>query len=226
MKKFFRHALSNDGFTLVEVLVALGLTATVLAVMAAFFMNFSRASTLQNAAAGAQHSARAGIEYMLQDIRMAGLDPLEKAGAGIEEITASGRKLRFSSDRCDLPVGSSGCPNPEPDGDLDDISEIVTYLYDAGQKAIKRCLYESSGSYGKDESSGSCQSILEKVVANPDGTPVFCFLDNDDHLITDNNARSRIRSLIVTLTVEEPAGFKKNVARTYSCRVRLRNIGL
>jgi prepilin-type N-terminal cleavage/methylation domain-containing protein len=226
MKKLLRHAHSAKGFTLVEVLVALGLAATVLGIMTAFLVNFTRASTAQNAAAGAQQSARAGIEYMLQDIRMAGLDPLEKTDAGVEEITASGRKLRFSSDRCDLPVGSSGCPNPEPDGELDDISEIVTYLYDAGQKAIKRCLYEETGSYGKDESSGACQSILEKVIANPDGTPVFTFLDNGDNLITNNNERSRIRSLILTLTVEEPAGFNKKVARTYSSRVRLRNIGL
>jgi type II secretory pathway pseudopilin PulG len=221
-----RQALSKDGFTLVEVLVALGLAATVLGIMAAFLLNFSRAATLQNAAAAAQHSARAGIECMLQEIRMAGLDPLEKTGAGLEEISASGRKLRFSSDRCDLPVGSSGCPNPQPDGDLDDISEIVTYLYDAGQKAIKRCLYEEPGSYGKDESSGACQIILENVIANPDGAPVFAFLDNGENIITNNSERNRIRSLILTLTVEEPAGFNKKVARTFSSRVRLRNIGL
>lgn len=54
MKKgFFNCVHSNDGFTLMELLVALGLTATVLGIMVAFFMNFSRASTIQNAAAGA-----------------------------------------------------------------------------------------------------------------------------------------------------------------------------
>jgi len=75
MKKvFFSYAHSNDGFTLMELLVALGLTATVLGIMVAFFMNFSRASTIQNAAASAQHSVRAGLEYIMQDIRMAGLD--------------------------------------------------------------------------------------------------------------------------------------------------------
>jgi type IV pilus assembly protein PilW len=225
-KDFFNYAHANDGFTLMELLVALGLTATVLGIMVAFFINFSRASTIQNAAAGAQHSARAGIEYIMQDIRMAGLDPLEKAGAGIEEITASGKKLRFSSDRCNLPVASSGCPNPEPDGDLDDDSEIVTYFYDAAQKTLKRCLYELSATYGSDSSSGSCQAVLEKVIANPDGTPVFTFLDNGDAAITNNNDRNQIRSVILTLTVEEPAGLKNKVARTYSSRVRLRNIGL
>ncbi|MCU0601477.1 MAG: hypothetical protein MUC33_02290 [Desulfobacterales bacterium] len=207
-------------------MIALGLTATVLGIMTAFFMNFSRASTIQNASAGAQHSARAGLEYIMQDIRMAGLDPLEKAGAGIDEITASGKKLRFSSDRCNLPVASSGCPNPEPDGDLDDDSEIVTYLYDAGQKTMKKCLYEKADSYGKDSSSGACQFVLENVITNPDDIPVFTFLDDEDGKISDNNERSRIRTVILTLTVEEPAGRNNKVARTYSSRVRLRNIGL
>jgi type IV pilus assembly protein PilW len=225
-KAFLSCAQSEDGFTLMELLVALGLAATVLGIMVAFFMNFSRASTIQNAAAGAQHSARAGIEYIMQDIRMAGLDPLAKAGAGIEEITASGRKLRFSADRCNLPVGSSGCPDPEPDGDLDDASEIVTYLYDAAQKTLRRCLYELPATYGSDSSSGTCQTVLEKVIANPDGIPVFTFLDNDDAVINNDNDRSLIRSVILTLTVEEPAGRSNKVARTYSSRVRLRNIGL
>jgi hypothetical protein len=67
---------------------------------------------------------------------------------------------------------------------------------------------------------------LEKVIANPDGTPVFTFLDNGDAAITNNNDRNQIRSVILTLTVEEPAGLKNKVARTYSSRVRLRNIGL
>jgi hypothetical protein len=162
----------------------------------------------------------------LQDIRMAGLDPLETAGAGIEEITASGKKLRFSSDRCNLPVASSGCSNPEPDGDLDDDSEIVTYLHDATQKTLKKCLYELPATYGLDSSSGSCQVVLEKVIANPDGIPVFTFLDSDDGVIDQNDDRSLIRTVILTLTVEEPAGRTNKVARTYSSRVRLRNIGL
>jgi type IV pilus assembly protein PilW len=227
MKKvLFNYAHSNDGFTLAELLVALGLAATVLGIMVAFFLNFSRASTIQNAAASAQHSARAGLEYILQDVRVAGLDPLQKAGAGIEEITASGKKLRFSSDRCNLPVASAGCYNPEPDGDLDDDSEIVTYLYDAAQKTLKKCLYELPATYGLDSSSGSCMAVLEKVVANPEGIPVFTFLDNDDALVTDNNDRGLIRAVILTLTIEEPAGRMNKVARTYSSRVRLRNIGL
>jgi type IV pilus assembly protein PilW len=226
--KFFdvRPVFSNLGFTLAELLVALGLTATVLGIMVNLLVNFTRVSTIQNAGAMAQQSVRAGIDYILYDIRLAGMDPFKIAGAGIEEISTSGKKLRFSSDRCNLPIKSSGCPIPEPDGDLDDDSELVTYFYDSGKKALRRCLYELPTTHGIDAVSGSCQNVLEKVASNPDDIPVFAFLDEKDLVITSNNDRSRIRTIILTLTVEEPVGYDRNIGRTYSSRVHLRNIDL
>jgi type IV pilus assembly protein PilW len=220
------HARSDHGFTLAELLVGLGLAATVLGVMVSLFISLSRATTIQNAAATAQQSVRSGLDYILYDIRLAGMDPLKTAGAGIEEISANGKKMRFSSDRCNLPISSAGCPNPEPDGDLDDDSEVVTYFYDAGKKVLKRCLYEVSATFGLDAASGSCQNVLEKVAPNPDNIPVFAFLNDDDVAIVDNSDRSRIRTVIITLTVQETIGSNKIVGRTYSSRVRLRNIGL
>ena len=75
----------DSGFTLVELLIALGLGSVVLGIMVAFFMNLTRSSIAQNAAALAQHSARAGVEHIVNDLRMAGLDPLKTAGAGIKD---------------------------------------------------------------------------------------------------------------------------------------------
>jgi type IV pilus assembly protein PilW len=219
------YARSANGFTLAEILVALGLAALVIGGMIRFFINFSRVSTVQNVAAGAQQSVRAGIDYVLRDIRMAGMDPFKTSGAGIEEISASGKKLRFTSDRCNQPIISSGCSKPLPDGDLDDDSEIVTYFYDTGKRALKRCLYELPATFGVDASSGSCQNVLEKVAPNIDNIPVFTFLDSAGVAITKNDDRLLIRTVILTLTVNEPAGFIKNVSRTYSSRVCLRNIG-
>jgi hypothetical protein len=64
------------------------------------------------------------------------------------------------------------------------------------------------------------------VVTNPGGIPFFTFLDGENNEVTDNLERGRIRTVILTLTVEEPAGIKKTMSRTYSSRVSLRNIGL
>lgn len=219
------RARSTNGFTLAELLVALGLTALVIGGMVKFFINFSRVSTVQKAAAGAQQSVRAGIEYVLHDIRAAGMDPLKTWGAEIEEISASGKKLRFSSDRCNQPIISSGCSKPAPDGDLDDDSEIVTYFYDAGKRALKRCLYEFPSTFGVDASSGLCQNVIEKVTPNIENIPVFTFLNGAGGAITHNDDRRLIRTVILTLTVNESAGSMKNVSRTYSSRVSLRNIG-
>jgi len=55
-------------------------------------------------------------------------------------------------------------------------------------------------------------------VANPDGIPLFTFLDGENNEVTDNLERGRIRTVILTLTVEEPAGIKKTMSRTYSSR--------
>jgi hypothetical protein len=174
----------------------------------------------QNAAAGAQHSARAGVEYVLHDLRMAGLDPHKTAGARIEEISPAGSKLRFTADRCDQPINSSGCIRPSPDGDLDDQSEEVTYQYDSERRSLRRCFYES------DPDRETCVNLIDRVAPNPNGIPLFIFLDDKNNEVTENQDRNRIRAVVFTLTIEEPAGLKKIVTRTHSSRVRLRNIGL
>jgi type II secretory pathway pseudopilin PulG len=213
-------ARTEDGFTLAELVIALGLMGLVLGIMVAFFMTLIRSTVAQNAAAEAQHSARAGIEHIVHDLRMAGLDPLSTAGASIAEITSNGSKLRFTSDRCDQPINSSGCDQPSPDGDVNDQSEEVTYLYDAARRSLRRCFYES------DPHRVTCVNFIDRVAPNPAGVPLFVFLDDENHEITDNWDRDRIRTVILTLTVEEPAGLKKSTLRTYTSRVSLRNVGL
>jgi hypothetical protein len=196
-------------------------------IMVIFLVNLSRSSSSQNAAASAQQSVRAGLEYIVYELRMAGLDPFKTAEAGIEEITATGNKLRFSLDRCNLPVGAPGsCTSPAPDGDVDDMSERVTYVYDSAGRVLRRCLYETADTYGTDTSDGTCQPVLERVVPNPEGLAIFTFLDNTGAAITSDSNRGRIRTVILSLTIAEPAGQQKTVTRTYSSRVRLRNIGL
>lgn len=216
----------ESGYSLAELLVALGLAGVVLALLVSFFTQVHRAAALQQASASAQQSARAALDYMLHELRLAGFDPLRRAGAAIEEIGAGGRKLRFSADRCDEPPGSGGCLQPQPDGDLDDAGEQVTYYHDPGQQALRRCLYEDPATFGADAVSGSCQRLLDRVVANPQGIPLFTCLDENGEPITDNGERDRIRSVVVTLTVAEPGGGGRTVTRTYASRLRLRNIGL
>ena len=221
MNQTDRQAASH-GFTVVELLVALGLAAVVFGLIVSFFADMGRSTTTQNAAAAAQQTARAGVDFMAQELRLAGLDPLNSAGAGIEEIslTGDGTKIRFTSDSCNVEVGDSGtCENPEPDGNINGKNERVTYLYDAGSRVLRRYLYEGTASQ-------TWTPLLEQVEPNPGNVPLFTFLDGNGLPITVNNDRGEIRTVLITLTVHEPAGRSKAVARTYSSRVRLRNIGL
>ena len=219
--------LGHRGFSLVELLVAMALAGLVLGLLVNFFANLTRSSAAQNAAANAQQAARTSVDYMVGELRAAGMDPLKSAGAGIEEISSGGGKLRFTADRCDLPIGSSGkCDNPVPDGDVEDITERVTFVYDAAASTLRRCFYETAATHGTSGSDGACEPLVAGVVANPDGSPLFRFLDESENPVLTNADRGAIRTVIVTLTVEEPAGRNRSAARTYSSRVRLRNIGL
>jgi type II secretory pathway component PulJ len=219
MDRTHRRA-ANQGFSVVELLVALGMAAVVFGLIVSFFADMSRSTTTQNAAAAAQQTARAGVDFMAQELRLAGLDPLNRAGAGIEEIAGDGTKIRFTADSCNLMPGDSGtCANPVPDGKVDGKNERVTYLYDSGSRVLRRYLYEGTGSQ-------SWMPFLEQVEPNPGGIPLFTFLDANGLPITDNAKRADIRTIIITLTVQEPGGRSKMVARTYSSRVRLRNMGL
>lgn len=211
---------SEDGFTLAELLVGLGVAAVLLTLIVSFFTEISRSSTTQNAAAAAQQTARAGVDFLVQELRLAGLDPLGEAGAGIELITSDGTKIRFTADSCNLPRGdSNSCTQPMPDGDVEGKNERITYSYDRASRTLRRELYE-------DTTSATGMPLISGVVPNPGNVALFTFLDAQDNPIVDNNARGLIRTVIVNLTVEEPAGRRGVVARTYTSRVRLRNIGL
>jgi hypothetical protein len=92
----------------------------------------------------------------------------------------------------------------------------VTYWYDAGSRVLRRYLYEGTPSQ-------TWMPLLEQVEPNPGNVPLFTFLDGNGSPTT---VRGDIRTVLITLTVLEPAGRSKTVERTYSSRVRLRNIGL
>ena len=123
-----------------------------------------------------------------------------------------------------------GCKDPEPDGDLDDNSERVTYFYNVGEQELKRCLGEDDGPANPETvvNPTRCEGIINSVVPNPDGTPLFRYFDDSDppNQINDNASRGQIRTVVITLTVQEQAGLDDPVSRTYTRRVRCRNIGL
>ena len=210
-----RQAASR-GFTVVELLVALGLAAVVFGLIVSFFANMSRSTTTQNAAAAAQQTARAGVDFMAQELRLAGLDPLNSAGAGIEQIlgpprsvsrptAAMWRSATAAPARTRCRTGTSTARTNEcPTGTMPAVGLCAaTCMRAPPVKPGHRCWSRSS--------------------RTPATSRFSRFVDGNDSPTT---VLGDIRTVIITLTVQEPAGRSKTVTRTYSSRVRLRNIGL
>ena len=109
----FSQRHTSAGFSVVEMLLVLGAMAIMFGAIYSGFERLTRSYTAENVKAGTQQSARIGVEMMVQDIRLAGLNPVGTAGAGI--VAATPTALQFTADS-------------NFDGDLDDPFENITYV--------------------------------------------------------------------------------------------------
>ncbi len=87
---------NNNGFTLIEVMIALAIVSIVLGSMYGLFSNMNKSFTSQNVASNTQETLRSGINYLIRDFRMAGYDPTGDAGAGI--TIATNTSIQFTAD--------------------------------------------------------------------------------------------------------------------------------
>ncbi|OGP56723.1 MAG: hypothetical protein A2V65_07860 [Deltaproteobacteria bacterium RBG_13_49_15] len=192
--------LPPAGFSLVEVLVVIAMVSVMMPVMYYTFTRLARSYTTQDVVGDVQQNVRYGVEYMVRDIRMTGLDPLETAGTGIEVATAT--TIRVTSD---LNV----------DGDLidpvagQDQFERITYTYDVVNNQLDQILYEGTPS-------ASTQALIENVVALN-----FTYLDANDAVTA---VLADIRSVVIDMTVQEPAGLDGMINRRLTTRAGCRNL--
>lgn len=195
----------SEGFSLIEMLISLAVLSLFLVAIYTILLGQTRSYTTQEVAAGAQQTVRMAIEFMASDLRLAGLDPLKSANPGFELATATA--FRVTSDRVDIASGDT-----EANGQIDDeLFERVTYRYDATDDTIDQVLYE-----------GSPFQDTQELVTNVTGV-TFRYFDESG---AETDVLSEIRSVGLLLTVEEPAGRDGMIERTYSTRIRCRNLGL
>jgi prepilin-type N-terminal cleavage/methylation domain-containing protein len=191
------------GFTLIELLVALGIGAIVLSAIYSVYGGLTRSYTTQNVAADIQQVVRAGIDFMVEDMITAGLNPNNAAGIGIAVATST--SIRFSADR-------------NMNGTLDaGTSEEITYAYVPTSNRLDQCLDVTIGT-------ADCQPFIDNVTAL-----TFTYLDAAGNDLGDPVAHADlddIRTIVISMTVQEPAGRQGMIARTYSTRFRCRNLGI
>jgi type IV pilus assembly protein PilW len=195
------------GFSLNELLVAMVIMSVVSSAIYGVFSISGRSYTTQSVTADVQQSVRSAMELMLQDIRAAGLDPTASGNFGIE--LAEAEKLRFTSDSIDAGLNDFN-------GTLDDTNaERITYVRQSTQ--LNQILYETTDS----ESSAPLISDVQDLK--------FTYFDADGNDLgspVPSAQLSDIRTINVSITVEEPAGRNAPVRRTLTNGVKCRNMGL
>jgi len=113
----------NKGFTLIELMIVLAITSGVIAGTYWTFASQNRAYGMQEEVARMQQNLRTAMYIMGREIRMAGYDPTEDAGATI--LTANANSITFTMDD-----NIDGTLDADLDGAFDN-SEGITYsLYD------------------------------------------------------------------------------------------------
>ena len=121
LKQSFRHL--NQGFTIVELLVAMVVALLALGAIYSTFLNQHKSYVVQEETAAMNQNLRIALFYVQREIRMAGCDPTGNANARI--ITANATSINFTEDvRGDLDGSDS-------DGDTDDANEDITYCLKA-----------------------------------------------------------------------------------------------
>jgi type IV pilus assembly protein PilW len=187
------------GFTLIELLVAICMLSIFMAAVISVMVPLRRSYTTQEVAAGAQQNVRMALAYMVNDIRLAGLDPSQQANTGFEQAIAT--SIQFTSDR--VPEGSS-----EGNGTIDDdYFERVTYYWNVPDNTLRLRLYNSQE-----------QTLVDNVTGLR-----FRYFDRDGNATAD---LTEIRAVEISLTVQEPAGRDGTLERSYSTWVRCRNMGI
>ncbi|UCG06192.1 MAG: prepilin-type N-terminal cleavage/methylation domain-containing protein [Desulfobacterales bacterium] len=206
----------SSGFTMLEVLMVIAILSIAFGTIYKTFDTFNRAYTTENVVAGVQQKTRIGVEFMVQDIRQAGLDPFETAGAGITK--ASLIEIRFSADRdvdgvLDEPLVADGLS----ESDL----ERIGYAYDS-VSLLEMFLRKEDGSVESQD------ILLDNVTGL-----TFGYLDGEESDLIDYSLMppevppdrlDEIRTVVISLTTQRPAGRDEPVSRTYTTRVRCRNL--
>ena len=196
--------INRKGFTVVELLISLSIMSIALTSIYGLYISYVRVYTTEGVTTRVQQNVRASMNMMVRDIRMSGLDPTESGLFGIREITD--HYIRFTADR-------------DMDGELNDPDiaagtaesnlEHIAYAYN-GTNLLEMILYHP------DKTIESRDTLMDNV-----SYLNFTYLDTDD---VETAALDEIRTVIIEMTVQKPAGREGTVSRTLRKRIRCRNL--
>ena len=201
-----------SGFTLIEVLVAVAMLSIFTVAAMGVLIPLSKSYTTTEVASNAQQVVRMAVEVIANDIRLAGLDPLQQLQgldgsglplAGFQEANAT--SVRFTCDRV-----ADG--DEEANGTIDDSNfENINYYYEAATQSLNLRLY-----------AGAPVQTSQQLVNNITNLR-FRYYDEDGNETGD---LQEIRAVQIDMTVEEDVGSEGTIERSYTTRVLCRNLGV
>jgi prepilin-type N-terminal cleavage/methylation domain-containing protein len=235
---------NNKGFTLVELLVAVAISACVLTAICSLYVSSDKVYTAQNQVAQAQQDARAGLDILGREIRMAGfIAPADRIAIN----TDVGLPVSDGTNES-LEEATATSITFEVDTDNDGVTETVRYAYDPNPAilAITRQEWTWNGA-GWQEWTDGTGNPLGPLTIIPNVTACIFVYDTDADpangtLAFPLTAADRSTVRVVTITIEvrtartDPSYVNRDTTstqintnyrtRTLQSRFFVRNMGL
>ncbi len=181
--------LSNQGFTLTELLVAIFIAGVVAAGIYSTFYSQQKSYLAQEQIAAMQQNLRGAMHILGRDIRMAGYDPTGWATTGIQ--TAQANSIRFTMD-----VTDDAGTGP-PDGDTGDPNEDITY-------ALVDMDGDGDTDLGRnDANGGGNRQIAENIDALD-----FIYLDEDGNPTATPSRIRAVQASVLARTDRRDLGYQ------------------
>ena len=221
----------RPGFTLMELIVAMGMALIVMAGTTILFSTSNQAYTQQDAVVSAEQNVRATMEIMTHELRMAGYVPINMlpgtAGAPASDVSTEG----WSDGTFDrIEYASANRIAFSADLNSDGTVETITY-YLQGNTLVRRA-WEYSGGAWSEMTTGAAE-----VIVLADNITALSFVYTFENGVqgipsevdaTTTNDREDIRAVTIAVTgrTRIPTKGGNYRFRTLRSYIKMRNLGL
>lgn len=222
---------TNEGFTLVELLIAMAVGGIVMAAVMTSFLSQHNVYLAQDEVVEMQQNARVAMDMLVRDIQSAGYNPNSLTGAGITTalITAAGVAPTLTFTRDDgagsletieyslFDAYATSTP-PSNDGLIDDLARQVTTTSGttAGRQVIAENISQLEFRYLKDDGTPTNDlALIRSIQAS--------MLVQAAHPDTKSPLPSRTYTTPSGANWASTAGFR---SRYFTTTIQCRNLGL
>lgn len=192
---------SPQGYTLVEVLVALGLSLLTVSVVYALYIQELKAQGVREHVLDMQQQARVVVDLVTREILMAGYDP--RGVNRDSDLTNDFEGITYDPDKLSIKADLNG------NGITSDANESIVFVYDATTHMLRRNTGGGNQPFGED---------IESFVVD--------YLDQGGNPTTNSKAIRQVRILVTARTSQPDPRYAKNGGYrtvTLHSRITMRN---